>query len=81
MIHVAGLGGCDFTNLPLAIGVCNMALPMLCVPMAFLLLPDMLLSDPIDENTTLKETLVEEAEMDVWTASFTDGSGQSDVEA
>lgn len=80
MIHVAGLGGCDFSNLPLAIGICNMALPMLCVPMAFLLLPDMLLSDPIGEDTTLKETLVEETEMNAWNASFTDVSDHSDVE-
>jgi hypothetical protein len=35
---------CDFKNLPLLIFVCHVAMPLLCVPMAFLL-PDLKIDD------------------------------------
>ena len=40
-------GNCDFTNLSSLIVVCGMLLPLLAIPMTFVLIPDMDLSDPV----------------------------------
>ena len=40
-------GACDFSNLPALIVVCGMLLPLLAVPMVYVLIPDMDLSDPV----------------------------------
>lgn len=75
MIHVAGIGECDFRNLPASIAVCNMAFPLLCIPLVYLLLPDMRLCDPISHlDTTRTELLGDE---DVWETSFSQ-SGDPD---
>ena len=63
VIHIAGLDGCDFTNLPLSIAVCNMIMPLLGIPLAYLLLPNLNLSDPIG-NDSQKEKLVETEKWD-----------------
>ena len=56
VIHAANIGNCDFSNLPTAIAVCNMAMPLLCIPAAFILLPDMRLSDNFEDS--IQEKLV-----------------------
>ena len=40
-------GDCDFTNLSSLIVVCGMLLPLLAIPMTYVLIPDMDLSDPV----------------------------------
>ena len=60
VIEIAGIGQCNFTNLPLAIGVCNMAFPLLCIPLAYVLLPDMRLSESF-ENVEIQTNLVEDS--------------------
>lgn len=73
VIHVAGIGGCDFANLPLSIAVCNMILPLVCVPLAYWLLPNMRLSEPLGETTENEDPPPEEPllEAAIWDTSFT----------
>jgi len=43
--------GCDFHKLPGALVLGHMALPLVCVPLAFLMLPDTALSNPVAAST------------------------------
>jgi hypothetical protein len=43
-------GECDFSNLPVLIVVCGMLLPLLSVPLTFVLIPDMAMTDPVKED-------------------------------
>jgi hypothetical protein len=43
-------GECDFSNLPTLIVVCGMLLPLLAVPLVFILIPDIAMNDPVRED-------------------------------
>ena len=47
---VAEDGECDFTNLPTLIVLCGMLAPLLAVPLTFVLIPDMAMTDPVKED-------------------------------
>eukprot|EP00290_Baffinella_frigidus_P011892 CAMPEP_0180150054 /NCGR_PEP_ID=MMETSP0986-20121125/21212_1 /TAXON_ID=697907 /ORGANISM="non described non described, Strain CCMP2293" /LENGTH=519 /DNA_ID=CAMNT_0022096899 /DNA_START=162 /DNA_END=1718 /DNA_ORIENTATION=- len=77
-VSVAGIkttGECDFQNLGWLVFVCHCLLPLLAVPLTFILIPDMLMTDTILEPSLLQdatasssdlgdETVVEEDERD-----------------
>ena len=48
-------GQCDFSNLPWLIVVCGMCLPLMAVPLTFVLIPDIDMSDNLKEEEGLPE--------------------------
>ena len=48
-------GQCDFSNLPWLIVVCGMCLPLVAVPLTFVLIPDIDMSDNLKEEEGLPE--------------------------
>ena len=55
-------GECDFTNLPTLIVVCGMLLPLLAVPLTFILIPDIAMTDPVREDGEDTKGETEQAE-------------------
>ena len=48
-------GQCDFSNLPWLIVVCGMCLPLIAVPLTFVLIPDIDMSDNLKEVNGLPD--------------------------
>jgi folate/biopterin transporter len=48
-------GQCDFSNLPWLIVVCGMCLPLIAVPLTFVLIPDIDMSDNLKEENGLPD--------------------------
>jgi hypothetical protein len=42
--------GCNFENLSLLVAVCHCLLPLLAIPLTFLLIPDKLMTDKIGKH-------------------------------
>lgn len=55
-----------------------MAMPLLCIPFAYLLLPDVRLSDPIGDD--IKKELLEDEQEAAWDASFSASSEDEKAE-
>jgi len=50
-----GEAGCNFENLSLLVAVCHCLLPLLAIPLTFLLIPDKLMTDKIVEDDCCDE--------------------------
>ncbi len=46
---------CEFSNLPWLIVVCHMVLPIVAIPLTFVLVPDIRLSDNIDIDSEIED--------------------------